>query len=86
MAEALEALGDLRERMGQYPAGGARLQRAPGACAPDDDVALGRLCFKHSVLAERSGSYPQALRWLRRGMQPLEGRDDAAARASSWHG
>ena len=44
-----------------------------------DDVALGRLCFKHSMLAERSGSYPQALRWLRRGMQPLEGRDDLPA-------
>src|SRR6185312_988368 len=44
-----------------------------------DDVAQGRLCFKHSVLEERTGSYPQALRWLRRGMDPLESRTDEPA-------
>ena len=78
LAEVLEALGDLRERTGQYPQA-AQAYSAARHLRAGDDVALGRLCFKHSVLAERSGSYPQALRWLRRGMQPLEGRDDLPA-------
>jgi len=77
-AEASEALGDLRERMGQYPQAAAAYQRAR-RLLEQDEVALGRLYFKHSVLEERSGSNPQALRWLRRGMQLLEGRTDAPA-------
>ena len=77
-AEALETLGDLRERMGQYPTRPQAYRRRPPA-ARADAIALARLCIKHSVLAERSGSYPQALRWLRRGMQLLEARNDAPA-------
>ena len=77
-AAVLETLGDLRERMGQYPQAAAAFSAAR-RLLKDDAVASGRLCFKHSVLAERSGSYPQALRWLRRGMQPLDGREDEPA-------
>jgi class 3 adenylate cyclase/tetratricopeptide (TPR) repeat protein len=78
LAETQEMLGDLRERMGQYP-DAARAYNAARRLGTGDDIAEGRLCFKLSVLAERSGSYPQALRWLRRGMAPLEGRRDQPA-------
>jgi class 3 adenylate cyclase/tetratricopeptide (TPR) repeat protein/predicted ATPase len=78
VAGAYEALGDLRERIGQYPEA-ARAYTAARRLLPEDVVAQGRLCFKHSVLAERSGSYPQALRWLKRGMQGLESRSDLPA-------
>jgi predicted ATPase/class 3 adenylate cyclase len=77
-AAALEALGDLRERTGRYGQAGDAYTRARRLLTTDD-VALGRLYFKHSVLAERAGSNPQALRWLRRGMQLLEDREDTAA-------
>jgi class 3 adenylate cyclase/tetratricopeptide (TPR) repeat protein len=78
LAQAAEALGDLRERMGQYP----EAQQAYSAARrllDSDDVALARLCFKHSVLEERTGSLPQALRWLSRGMKPLAQRTDNSA-------
>ncbi len=74
-AETLEALGDLNERMGHYADAGARFTEARRLLA-DDPVAQGRLCHKHSILAERSSSYPQAVRWLRRGLAALDGRDD----------
>jgi tetratricopeptide (TPR) repeat protein/class 3 adenylate cyclase len=70
--ETLEAVGDLHERMGRYDHAAARFTEAR-RLVPDDPVVQGRLCFKHSMLAERSGSYPQAVRWLRRGLRGLEG-------------
>ncbi len=78
VAATFEALGDLRERIGQYPEA-ARAYSDARRLQTDDEVAQGRLCFKHSVLAERSGSYPQALRWLQRGMRGLESRSDLPA-------
>ena len=77
-AGVFETLGDLRERLGQYGQAADAYTRAR-RLLPGDDVALGRLYFKHSVLEERSGSNPQAVRWLRRGMRLLEGREDTAA-------
>ena len=79
--ETLEAVGDLHERMGRYDHAAARFTEAR-RLVPDDPVAQGRLCFKHSMLAERSGSYTQAVRWLRRGLrgarrQPRTGRGSA---------
>ena len=68
VAEALETLGDLRERMGQYPDARDAYARARRLRA-DDAVALARLCIKQATIAERSGSYPQALSWLRRGIK-----------------
>jgi class 3 adenylate cyclase/tetratricopeptide (TPR) repeat protein len=79
MAEAYEELGDLQERLGQYSAA-SQAYRSARRLLSDDDVALARLCFKHSMLEERHGSLPQALRWLSRGLKPLASRDDLAAR------
>lgn len=77
-AETLEALGDLDERMGLYAEASSRYTEARRLLR-DDPVAQGRLCHKHSILAERSGSYPQAVRWLRRGMVGLDGLKDVEA-------
>jgi len=74
VAGAHEALGDLRERIGQYPEA-ARAYTAARKLLAGDAVALGRLYYKHAVLAERSGRWPEALRWLRRGLKEL---DDSA--------
>ncbi len=76
--ETLEAVGDLHERMGRYDHAAARFTEAR-RLVPDDPVAQGRLCFKHSMLAERSGSYTQAVRWLRRGLRGLDGNPELAA-------
>jgi hypothetical protein len=65
-------------RIGQYPEA-AKAYTAARRLVPDDAVAQGRLCMKHSALADRSGNYPQALRWIQRGMQGLESHDDPAA-------
>jgi tetratricopeptide (TPR) repeat protein len=78
VAEALEALGDLRERMGQYPDARdayGRARRLRGG----DVVALARLCMKQATVADRGGSYPQALGWLRRGIKLVSGDEDMAA-------
>lgn len=78
VAEAYEALGDLRERLGQYPQASVAY-KAARRLVVDDDIAVARLCFKHSILEERNGTLPQALRWLSRGLKPLAGRTDVAA-------
>ncbi len=78
VAEALEALGDLRERMGQYPDARDAYARARRLRAADT-VALARLCIKQATIAERAGSYPQALSWLRRGIKLVADNDQAAA-------
>ena len=78
VAEALETLGDLRERMGQYPDARDAYARARRLRAADT-VALARLCIKQATIAERSGSYPQALSWLRRGIKLVADNEEAAA-------
>ena len=72
VAEALEALGRPARADGRSIPEAAHAYSAARRLLAGDDIAQGRLCFKHSVLEERNGSYPQALRWLRRGMNPLE--------------
>ena len=72
VAEVHETLGDLRDRMGKYP--DAKKAYGLAARALLDDVVLqAKLCRKRSWLAERAGRYPQALRWVRRGLAAIEG-------------
>ena len=78
LAEALEAIGDLRERMGQYPDAKDAYTRARRLRA-GDVVALSRLCLKQATVADRGGSYPQALSWLQRGIKLVADSDDPAA-------
>ncbi len=77
-AETLEALGDLEERLGRYAEAGGRFGDARRQ-QRTDPVAVARLCYKHSMLAERSGTYPLAIRWLRRGLRGLDGAEDVPA-------
>ena len=76
VADALEKLGDLRERMGQYPDARNAYGRAR-RLRVDDAIGLARLCMKQATVADRVGSYPQALGWLRRGINLVSGNDDA---------
>jgi class 3 adenylate cyclase/tetratricopeptide (TPR) repeat protein len=70
-ASLYEELGDLRERIGQYPqATGA--YSAARATLGSDAPSLGRLYYKHATVSERDGNYSQALRWLGRGMRELD--------------
>ena len=78
MADALEKLGDLRERMGQYPDARNAYGRAR-RLRVDDAIGLARLCMKQATVADRVGSYPQALGWLRRGINLVSGNDDPPA-------
>jgi class 3 adenylate cyclase/tetratricopeptide (TPR) repeat protein len=78
LAGVFETLGDLRERLGQYPQAAAAY-RGARRLVSDDDIATARLCFKHSILQERNGTLPQALRWLSRGLKPLTGRNEITA-------
>ncbi len=70
-AALYEQLGDLRERLGQYPQA-TRAYSSARALLSSTSESLGRLYYKHATVAERTGNYPQALRWLRRGMDQLD--------------
>jgi class 3 adenylate cyclase/tetratricopeptide (TPR) repeat protein len=70
-AALYEKLGDLRERIGQYPQA-ASAYTTSRRLLQSDPESLGRLFYKHATVAERAGNYAQALRWLRRGMDQLE--------------
>jgi class 3 adenylate cyclase/tetratricopeptide (TPR) repeat protein len=70
-AALYEKLGDLRERIGQYPQAASAYTTARRLLQSDPE-SLGRLFYKHATVAERAGNYAQALRWLRRGMDQLE--------------
>ena len=52
---------------------------APAGCAPPTPSRSARLCIKQATIAERSGSYPQALSWLRRGIKLVADNEEAAA-------
>jgi class 3 adenylate cyclase/tetratricopeptide (TPR) repeat protein len=73
-AALYEKLGDLRERIGQYPQA-ASAYTTSRRLLHSDTESLGRLYYKHATVAERAGNYAQALRWLRRGMDQLESTD-----------
>jgi len=78
VADVLEQLADLRERMGEYPDAREAYRRAQ-RLRSDDAVALARLYMKQAIIADRVGSYPQALSWLRRGIKLVADSDDLTA-------
>ncbi len=83
LAEVWEALGDARDRAGLHAAGAAAY-RAARRLRSGDPRAEASLCLKEAWMQDRLGNYPQALRWLTRGMKALEGtpgRQAAAKRA-----
>ncbi len=79
-AELAETLGDVRERAGLY--GEARTAyRTTRRILRNEPVAAARLSLKEARLEWRQGRYPQALRWITRGLGLLDGVPDPAAAA-----
>ena len=78
--ELYEELGDVRERLGDYPRAEAAY-RAGRSMAAGEPVAEARLLLKQGWIPDRSGRYSEALRWFTRGLRRLEGvGGDEAAR------
>ncbi|HJP66360.1 MAG TPA: tetratricopeptide repeat protein, partial [Actinomycetota bacterium] len=81
LVQTHEALGDVRQRVGEFERASAAY-RAARRLVAGDSVAEARLYLKEADVARRAGTYPQTLRWLRRGHRALEGvlADPEAAR------
>lgn len=89
LAAVWEALGDVRHLAGLYE-GAADAYRTTRRLLAEDPVGLGRLFLKQARVAERQGRYSGSVRWVRRGLQLLEGLDgpDAVgqrARLAVWY-
>jgi class 3 adenylate cyclase/tetratricopeptide (TPR) repeat protein len=71
-AELYEALGDVRERLGEYDRA-ARAYRSARRLVAGDRVAGARLMLKQGWIPDRSGRFTEALRWIGRGLRLLDG-------------
>jgi tetratricopeptide (TPR) repeat protein len=72
-----EALGDIRYRLGEFPAADRAFAEARKS-ADADPVAYARLCEKTALAVARTGSgVSAALRWTARGREVLVGLTDA---------
>ena len=85
-----EALGDVRVRLGEFSRAGLayRASRQRAQAEPSEEA---RLLLKEALVPWRLGRYPQALRWIRRGLRLLAGLPGEAATAQRaqlyvWHG
>jgi class 3 adenylate cyclase/tetratricopeptide (TPR) repeat protein len=76
----LEALGDVRFRLGEFETAGAAFRNAR-RLFPPRSVEASRLRLKEALVPFRLGRYPQALAALTRGLTELEGVDGDAAEA-----
>ena len=72
VARVHEALGDVRNRMGDYSAA-AVAYRAVRRIVTNDPLTEARLLLKLSQLQGWLSNYSQALRWITRGLGVLEG-------------
>jgi class 3 adenylate cyclase/tetratricopeptide (TPR) repeat protein len=71
-SELHEALGDVRERLGEYVKAKAAY-RAARQMVGGEPVAEARLLLKQGWIPDRSGRFTEALRWFTRGLRRLEG-------------
>jgi class 3 adenylate cyclase/tetratricopeptide (TPR) repeat protein len=78
LAEVAEALGDAREKVGAFDRA-AVAYRFARKLRSGDPVGEAALLYKESWIPERSGSYPQAVRWIMRGLRTLEGVESVEA-------
>jgi len=79
-------LGDARERCGEYAEAARAYGRARTLLA-GDAVAQAELCLRSAWIPERSGRYPEAVRWIRRGLalvEHLPGSQPSRVRAQLW--
>jgi class 3 adenylate cyclase/tetratricopeptide (TPR) repeat protein len=89
-AAVWEALGDVRVRLGEFGQAGLAYRNARRQARADPAEEAG-LLLKEALVPWRLGRYPQALRWINRGLRLLDGADrpDAIARRArlhAWHG
>lgn len=88
LADAHEALGDVRDRVGLYEEA-ARAYRNARRLIAGDPVAEAKVLLKESTIRERLGKYREALGWVTRGhrlLADVEGREALSQRAqlSAW--
>jgi tetratricopeptide (TPR) repeat protein len=84
-----EALGDVRERLGDYP-GALAAYRAARRYMRDEPVLVAQLLLKEAVVTSRAGGYSQSLRRTSQGRSVLETLQDVEAdrkraRLSAWY-
>jgi class 3 adenylate cyclase/tetratricopeptide (TPR) repeat protein len=77
-ARVSEALGDARERVGEFGKA-ADAYRSARRIFADDRLSEARILLKEAWIPEAAGRYAQALRWVRRGHKVLEGATDKEA-------
>jgi len=73
-----EALGDIRYRLGEFPAADETFAEARKSI-DGDPVAFARLCEKTAMVVARTSGFSPALRWTTRGREALAGLTDADA-------
>jgi class 3 adenylate cyclase/tetratricopeptide (TPR) repeat protein len=89
--EVASALGHARFLLGRYEAATAAYRIAQEHVDPDDPYSEARLVIKQMDVPLRQKRYPQALRYLTRGLELLEGLEGAIAAAiraelCAWYG
>jgi len=89
LSSLYEALGDVRERLGEYP-GALAAYRAARRSLRDEPVLVAQLLLKEAVVTSRAGGYTQSLRRTTQGRRVLETSQDAEAnrkraRLSAWY-
>lgn len=89
VATLSEALGDVRDRAGDY-SGAETAYRSARMLLGKDRVDHARLLLKQARIPERLGKYSQALRWIRRGQRMLDGVEGKRAaqqrsQLHAWH-
>jgi class 3 adenylate cyclase/tetratricopeptide (TPR) repeat protein len=72
VAQAYEELGEARYRAGEYQKASAAYAAASKRIH-DEPVPQARLLLRRAWVEENLGRYPQALRWLTRGLKTLDG-------------
>ncbi len=82
-AAVLESLGDVRCRLGEFPAAAAAY-RAAHRLVPQDPVTEARLLLKQGTTRQRTGRFRAAAKWLaraQRAVADVDGQEAARARA-----
>ena len=78
VAAVAESLGDVRVRLGEFEAAG-EAYRASRRRWPRERVEDAELMLKQALVPWRLGRYPQALRWLTRALNAIDGDEREAA-------
>jgi class 3 adenylate cyclase/tetratricopeptide (TPR) repeat protein len=72
MADALETLGELEDRIGRYDRAMRAFKQAQKLVG-DDPVKAATLMLRKAWVREREGRFSQSLRWINRGLTSIEG-------------